>query len=241
MSSDGTSGGRQEITPLTCARRGALQLCSKLKKLVEALDTGGGGQQSRGPKLLRTVRDTLESLTTRARQAPSLAATWGAAAALVFYASKAVDLEAGLLNRVILDQGTGVLSSNLDATALGYALYLSAFIKAHNCIENRSQDTNNNTRATRLLDAVIEEYMGAASRSYSVAVNLMENLARLITLYIEPLLSELNELARQARSQETSEEEAANQLTDLVKEYCSLQDADSPSSGGEGQGGGAEA
>ncbi len=141
------------------------------------------------------VRKLLESLLTRARGAPQLLSTWGAAPFLIFYASKAVGADAWTLryvaqraacsNSCIVD----ACPRKIDSTELGYALYLAALI-AYHC-ETRiitCTDIASSLCSFQLLvDKLVEEYL--ESRKQYRLLYVVEHLSRLITIYAEPILN----------------------------------------------------
>ena len=225
--------GNNNHDPLGCARQGALALCKKLREVF------GGAASSVAVETLRrtlenpyTFSDVLESITTRARQAPSLVATWGAAATLVFYASKAVDIEdTKVLNYILLDVADSSSTQGSDrekklrgaSTALGYTFYMKAFLEAHSCLQGAAPDQTGSS-VEAVLDSLIKSYMGSGARSQSQAVNLVENLARFTTLYLEPLLCDIAEFIREIHNLERSQQEqqAKQRLPLLVEEHCTI-------------------
>ena len=143
------------------------------------------------------VGKLLESLLTRARGAPQLLSTWGAAPFLIFYASKAVGADAWTLRYVA--QRAACSSSNncvadtcprkIDSTELGYALYLAALI-AYHCESGiiTCMDIVSSLCSFQLLvDRLIEEYL--ESRKQYRLLYVVEHLSRLITIYAEPILN----------------------------------------------------
>ena len=191
--------------PLYCARRGALKACQLLKAMAEkGLFRGALG-----------AADVADSLYSRARQAPGLAATWGMGAFLVFYASKAVDLAEdcpGLLDYLVGGGSQGLCRRNKypNSTALGYAVYLAALLGAHRCLYGEPQETG---EFVRDVDGLIRLYLGGSGGGGPAgsSLALVENLSRFLLLYVEPLAAKLRE---------NNAENNGRSLEDVISEEC---------------------
>ena len=196
--------------PLYCARRGALKACQLLKSIA-----GRGLFRDAG-----MAADAADSLYTRARQAPGLAATWGMGAFLVFYASKAVDLAEncpGLLD-FLARSGDGEEGQSQElcreqqrkrypeSTALGYAVYLVSLLEAHRCLYGEPQQAG---EFVKDVDGLVRLYLGGSGGGGPAgsSLALVENLSRFMLLYVEPLAAKLRELGRNGDPQEVIERE----------------------------------
>ena len=230
--------GSSERDPLGCARQGALVVCRKLREVFSNTASNSTAMETlrRTLENTYTFSDVLESITARARQAPSLVATWGAAATLVFYASKAVDIEdTRVLEYILLDVAGPPPTQGRDrerslrgaSTALGYTFYMKAFLEAHSCLQGAAPGQAGGS-VEAVLDSLIRSYMGSGARSQSQAINLVENLARFTMLYLEPLLSDVDDFIREIRGLEKSQQEqlAKQRLPSLVEKHCAI---DTPS------------
>ena len=216
--------GNNKRDALSCARQGALTVCKKLMAL-QIPATSGSDRERCGPsKAAGRLRDMMESLVTRARQAPSLAATWGVAATLVFYASKAAELteneqQLQFLLYLLTDNGAPPSYDQLcriDATAAGYAFYIAAFQRAHSCITDGGSYSGGAVGGgtgdiVKILDGLVKDYMMGMHVGKYQAIALIENLARFATLYIEPLTAEI---PRNVNSY--------NEIKNIINNICSL-------------------
>ena len=180
---------------LWAAREAAKLACRLVAELCSACHVPG-----------RVARDLLESLRARARAAPQLVSSWGAAPFLVFYASKAVEASPQAL-RFIACKAACPLSIHtpslcpvkLDPTALGYAIYLAAILNHHvrtnsefaSQLKSLPDPCSHNTYFTRLVDVLIEYYMTRGRQHHLVYT--VEHLSRLITIYTEPVAREVEE------------------------------------------------
>ncbi len=183
------------VTPMAASRdletiRRAAKLACKL--VAEIGERAAGSDYKKARKLL-------ESLRSRARSAPQLLSTWGAASFLIFYASKAVEADPEALKYIAqktlcADCTVDGCPRKIDDTALGYAIYLAALLAYHHetepelqlCLETMAAQCS----FPLLVDKLIEHYL-ESRRQYHL-LYVVEHLSRLITVYSEPVLNEAN-------------------------------------------------
>jgi len=253
--------------------------CRALAAIVEAkkrADEHGGEAAAR--RAWGLARNAAESLLARARQAPSLLATWGPGAFLVFYASKAAGLADG--SACILDslvdylacrgdekkhgsgeaqpqsgaaspEGSrecsagkltelaekgppaslaeekrkkgliGELGRHVDATSLGYALYLAALARylgmdGSNACEAGAEGSGRAPLAVKAFDRLIEEAASGKLR-HTELLYAVETISRLITIYLEPVLGQAQAIAKK-------EKDGQREALELLISGCSLED-----------------
>ncbi|GEM_PF-5375733 len=191
----------REDPRLAEAVEAAKKACAVIATLAEAaLERGDCG------KGYSQVNNVWESLRSRAREAPSLLATWGPAGLIIFYASKAADLDHKILNelmryaacsdcclRGLKDRLRGD-NKKIDATATGYATYLASVVSY--LTKRHGLEAHARRGAVKLLDALIEKTMKGEVRAAELLYGV-ETVSRLIQIYGEPVASEAEELSEQ--------------------------------------------
>ncbi len=229
------------------------RLSDKLSKLQQAVDDMcktvanliGNGEGIDVQKLVKA----LDSLYTRARQAPQLAASWGFRPFLAFDAAKAAetaeespDCFKTVIRGMQLSGSDGNTSSskaskdsiscnsssnkNLDPTSLGYLLYVATLLR-YLCGDNRSGNPQEKEVFKVFKDyisSIIKGEKDKCSVGEAEARFAVETLARLITINVAPVLGEASEIEKKIRDKK----ERANKLKELIKSLCSVSSEEDP-------------
>ncbi len=164
---------------LIIVRDSARLACTIIAKLAE------------GEARRNSAKNVLDSLLARARSAPQLLSTWGAAPFLIFYASKAVDAGPALLKelaKVVEENGLVGFHypDKFNETAAGYAIYLTSLLYYHKKLRRPAGLLcERRCNFVKLLDALIDHYLRTPSAHRLQFV--VENLSRFITIYAAPV------------------------------------------------------
>ncbi len=206
-------------SPLAEARGAARAACRAAAAVAAALldRAERGGSAARN---WRAVLESLESLGARARQAPSLLATWGPGVFLVYYFSKAAEAlaESSWLRSVVVDAARGGCPSpsdtgeGFDSTGAGYLYYAAALLYLH-----RDQLACDPVQS---MDAVVSLYLSPGT-GFSRLLYQVENLSRMITLYLEPTIAEAKSKIP-LRTERRAEDEDFIEAMRVVAQRCSM-------------------
>lgn len=218
--------------PLSVAHRAARYSCGLLYRFARGLLRYSGDRAEQYYRsALRDLKDTLDSLYTRAKQGPQLLATWGPAAFLVFIASKAADLaeeeqQLELFDNVILSSvrqeclhdplpiAVSGSRPSVNPTALGYAVYLSTVMRISYLLGWKPfTDCDSVRLVDDLVNAYLEGEIPASQLLYSV-----ENTARLLQLYLLPMTSRMDKLRREGLSPKEVIEKLAQRLEMITQD-----------------------